>query len=109
MKALRQRLADQRYHLLREHSGLTALAQESLIENLLSEISSHTKGKVQRMHVPQEIAGKSLKESGFRARYESHVIAIQRATGELITAPDPDHVLLKEDTLIVFKDDEEKT
>src|ERR1051326_282009 len=41
--------ADQRYHLLREHSGLTALAQESLIENLLSEIASHTKGKVQRM------------------------------------------------------------
>jgi CIC family chloride channel protein len=104
MKALRKRLADQRYHLLREHSGLTTLAQESLIENLLSEIASHTKGQVQRMNVPEEIAGKSLKESGFRARYESHVIAIQRASGELITAPDPDHVLRKEDTLIVFKD-----
>jgi K+/H+ antiporter YhaU regulatory subunit KhtT len=104
MKALRKRLADQRYHLLREHSGLTALAQESLIENLLSEISSHTKGKVQRMSVPEEIAGKSLKESGFRSRYESQVIAIQRATGELIAAPDPEHVLLKEDTLIIFKD-----
>jgi K+/H+ antiporter YhaU regulatory subunit KhtT len=49
------------------------------------------------MNVPDEIAGNSLKESGFRARYESHVIAIQRATGELITAPDPGHVLLRED------------
>jgi len=104
MRAFRKRLADQRFHLLREHSGLTALAHESLIENLLSEISSHTKGRVQRMNVPAEIAGQSLKESGFRARYDSHVIAIQRPTGELITAPDPDHVLLREDTLIVFKD-----
>jgi CheY-like chemotaxis protein/anti-sigma regulatory factor (Ser/Thr protein kinase) len=104
MKALRKRLADQRYHLLQEHSGLTALAQESLIENLLSEISGHTAGKVVRMSVPDEIAGKSLKESRFRARYESHVIAIQKASGELITAPDPEHVLLREDTLIVFRD-----
>lgn len=105
LRALRKRLADQRFHLLQEHEGLTALAQESLIENLLSEISSHTRGKVYRMDVPEEIAGKSLKESGFRARYESHVIAIQRATGELITAPDPQHVLQREDTLIVFRDD----
>src|ERR1041384_3230812 len=104
LKALRKRLADQRYHLLREHAGLTALAQENLIEGLLSEISGHTQGKVQRMGVPSDVAGKSLKESGFRERYDSHVIAIQKTTGELITAPDADHILLKEDTLIVFKD-----
>jgi K+/H+ antiporter YhaU regulatory subunit KhtT len=83
---------------------LTALAQESLLENLLSEIASHTTGKVRRMEVPVEIAGKSLKESGFRARYESQVIAIQRSTGELLTPPDPEHVLLKEDMLIVYSD-----
>lgn len=105
LKALRKRLADQRYHLLREHAGLTALAQENLIEGLLSEISGHTQGKVQRMGVPSDVAGKSLKESGFRERYDSHVIAIQKTTGELITAPDADHILLKEDTLIVFKDE----
>jgi CIC family chloride channel protein len=104
LKALRKRLADQRFHLLQEHSGLTALAQESILENLLSEIASHTTGKVRRMEVPVEIAGKSLKESGFRARYESQVIAIQRSTGELLTPPDPEHVLLKEDMLIVYSD-----
>jgi CIC family chloride channel protein len=105
LKALRKRLADQRYHMLREHTGLTALAQENLIESLISEIANHTQGKVQRMSVPEEIAGKSLKESGFRARFESQVIAIQRSSGELIAAPDPEYVLLREDTLIVFKDD----
>jgi CIC family chloride channel protein len=104
LRALRKRLADQRYHLLREHAGLTALAEESLIESLLSEISSHAQGKVLRMGVPEDAAGKSLKESGFRERYESHVIAIQRTSGELITAPDPDQVLTKEDVLIVFRD-----
>jgi K+/H+ antiporter YhaU regulatory subunit KhtT len=57
------------------------------------------------MGVPGDVAGKSLKESNFRERYESHVIAIQKTSGELITAPDPDQVLLKEDTLIVFKDE----
>jgi CIC family chloride channel protein len=105
LKALRKRLADQRYHMLREHAGLTALAQENLIESLLSEISNHTQGKVQRMGVPEDVAGKSLKESGFRERYDSHVIAIQKTSGELITAPDPDQVLAREDVLIVFKDD----
>jgi predicted transcriptional regulator len=104
LKALRKRLADQRYHLLQEHSGLTALAQESLIENLLSEISSHAGGRVQRMDVPGDAAGKSLKESGFRKRYEWQVIAVQKASGELVTAPDPEYVLAKEDTLIVFKE-----
>jgi CIC family chloride channel protein len=104
MKALRKGLADQRTHLLKEHAGLTALAQESLIENLLSDISGNTEGKVQRMKVPEEIVGKSLKDVGFRARYEAHVIAIQRPDGQLITAPDPGQVLMKEDTLILFKD-----
>jgi len=104
LKALRKRLADQRYHLLQEHSGLTALAQESLIENLLSEISSHAGGRVQRMDVPGDAAGKSLKESGFRKRYEWQVIAVQKASGELVTAPDPEYILAKEDTLIVFKE-----
>jgi K+/H+ antiporter YhaU regulatory subunit KhtT len=103
-KALRKRLADQLYHLLQEHSGLTALAQESLIENLLSEISSHAGGRVQRMDVPGDAAGKSLKESGFRKRYEWQVIAVQKVSGELVTAPDPEYVLAKEDTLIVFKE-----
>jgi hypothetical protein len=104
LKVLRKRLADQKFHLLQEHSGLTALAQESLLENLLSEISSHTTGKVSRMEVPIEIAGKSLRESGFRARYESQIIAIQRFTGELLTPPDPEHLLMKEDMLIVYSD-----
>ncbi|HLY74590.1 MAG TPA: chloride channel protein, partial [Planctomycetota bacterium] len=104
VKALRKRLADQRFQMLQEHSGLTALAHETLLENLLSEIASHATGKVRRMNVPVEMAGKSLKESEFRTRYESHVIAIQRSTGELLTPPDPDHVLLKEDMLIVFND-----
>jgi CIC family chloride channel protein len=104
LRALRKRLADQRYHMLREHAGLTALAQESLVENLLSEISSHNTGKVHRMSVPDELAGKPLKDSGFRSRFEARVIAIQRATGELLTPPDPDHILLKEDMLIVFSD-----
>jgi CIC family chloride channel protein len=107
LKALRKRLADQKYHLLHEHAGLTALAQENLIEGLLSEISGHAPGKVHRMGVPSDVAGKSLKESGFRERYESHVIAIQKTSGELITAPDPDLVLAKEDVLIVFKDGED--
>ena len=106
LKALRKRLADQRYHLLREHAGLNALAEESLIEGLLSEISGHVQGEVHRMGVPSDVSGKSLKESGFRERYESHVIAIQKTTGELITAPDPDQVIDKEDVLIVFKDDQ---
>ncbi|HVR84522.1 MAG TPA: chloride channel protein [Planctomycetota bacterium] len=101
-KTLRKRLADQRFHMLREHSGLTALAQESLLENLLSEIASHATGQVRRMSVPVEIAGKSLKDSGFRSRYGSQVIAVQRATGELFTPPDPEHLLEKGDTLIVF-------
>jgi CIC family chloride channel protein len=104
LKALRKRLADQRYHLLREHSGIIALAQENLIEGLLSELSGHVQGKVHRMGVPTDVVGKSLKESGFRERYESHVIAIQKTNGELITAPDPDQVISKEDVLIVFKD-----
>lgn len=102
LKVLRERLDKQRSHILREHSGFSALANENLLEGLLSELSSHRGAWVRRMSVPDEVVGTSLSESDFRRRYHCQVIGIETGSGELLSPPDPQRILLKDDVLIVL-------
>ena len=58
------------------------------------------------MAAPHEVVGKSLRESAFRDKFASHVIAIQAAASS--TPPDPERLICKDDILIVFKDEPDK-
>jgi len=100
--ALQRRAETERDHLIREHAGLRAIAQEQELESLLVGLPATRRRTVQRLPVPGEAAGRSLREADFRRRYACEVIAIETAAGELITPPDPGRPLGADETLIVL-------
>jgi CIC family chloride channel protein len=105
VRALRMRLREQRMHLLREHAGISVLAEETLLEGLLTELSDHAEGRIERRSLPEETVGKSLRTADFRARWGCQVIALQSAREGLLAPPDPDRILEREDVLVVVLGD----
>lgn len=101
-RAVRQAVELERSHLLKEHSSIAALDHDRQLEALLSRLPQANRGTVQKIAVPEDAAGRSLRESDFRKRYGWEVIAIQPASGELQAPPDPSRPLKKDDTLIVL-------
>jgi CIC family chloride channel protein len=101
--ALQARMSEQRAHLLREHAPIAMLAGETQIEQMISELPAARRGTVQRMAVPEEIAGRSLRECDFRRRFGRDVIAVQTGSGEVIAPPDPGRALAGDDVLIVLE------
>jgi CBS domain-containing protein len=102
LRALRERLREQRIHLLREHAGFSILAHETLLESLLSELSPHAGGTVRQLGVPGDAVGKSLSDVKFRDRFGCQVIAVRKSAGDWVTPPDPHQALEREDVLVVF-------
>jgi CIC family chloride channel protein len=103
LDAVRRRASEQGAQLLREHSPIVALAQDDQLGALLAELPAHRQGTVQRIPVPDDVVGRSLRDSDFRRRHACEVIAIQTATGELLTPPDPARPLDAQDLLIVLR------
>lgn len=102
LRGLRGRLAEQRTHLLREHAGVAVIAQENFIDSLLSDLAVAHPSKVERMPVPPEAAGRTLREMDFRNRYGRHVIAVETASGETQAPPEPDRPLGHDEVLVVL-------
>ncbi len=100
--AVRERLAEQREHALREHAGFSALEKEARLVDLLGEFTDPQKSCIKRISSPQELIGKSLRESDYRRNYGCQVIAIEASTGELSSPPDPDKPIQRGDVLIIL-------
>lgn len=101
--AVRVRLAEQREHAIREHAGFSALDKEAQLVDLLGEFTDPQKKCIQRVNVPHEAIGKSLRECDYHRNYGSQVIAIESRNGELSSPVDPDRPLEKDDILIVIQ------
>lgn len=108
LSRLKGRLAQQRTQMLREHLAISALDQEQQLEHLLAGLPAPRKGDVDRRPVPSDAVGRSLKESGFRARY-GEVIAVQTADGHILAPPDPDRPLRADDVLVMIPRDQSAT
>jgi K+/H+ antiporter YhaU regulatory subunit KhtT len=108
VRALRARLREQRMHLLREHAGISVLAEETLLEGLLTELSDHAEGKIEMRSLPEGTAGKSLREADLRSRWGCQVIALQSVRDGLLVPPDLDRPLEREDVLVIFLGDRRK-
>jgi chloride channel protein, CIC family len=98
---LKQEMSRQHAHMVREHEGIADLANASVLETLLSELSESGQGRVRHVRVPPDGIGKSLKELGYRQRYGAHVIAVESATGSVESPPDPNRPLGAEEYLVV--------
>ncbi|GAB4188044.1 MAG: hypothetical protein Kow00105_02760 [Phycisphaeraceae bacterium] len=84
----------------REHAGLKALQTDVRVEQLLLTVPSRHV-RIQRLFVPIDAIGKTLKESRFRNRYHADVIAIEEPDGSLLCPPPIDTPLKTEHRLLV--------
>jgi len=104
LRAVRERIAQQREHLLREHSGFSALEREGRLNDMLGEGLGSKKACFQRVKVQHEVVGQSLSSCAYRRRYALHVVAIECANGSLLSPPDPNRTLESDDVLVVLAD-----
>ena len=79
--------------LLEEHLSLRAIEQDVRLDHLVMGVPVEH-ALIQRLFVPMDAVGKSLRECNFRRKYNMEVIAIERADGSIECPPDPDAPLL---------------
>ena len=83
----------------REHAGLKTLQTDMRVEQLLLTMPAEDV-KVQRLFVPIDAVGKTLRECGFRRKYNADVIAIEEPDGSIQCPPPIDAVLKTEQRLL---------
>jgi len=91
--ALRRQTEATHEHVLKEHVGLAAIEQEGQLQSLAMGVVPQPKEIIQRLFVPLDAIGKSLREADFRRQFGIQVIAIEHADGSLQCPPDPDQPL----------------
>lgn len=106
-EAIRESMADTQQAMLAEHAGLTAIEQEGQIQNLVMGVTPTGRDMIQRLIVPMDALGLSLREADFRRHYNAQVIAIEQPDGSVQCPPDIDKPLKSGQRLlaIVWNDD----
>jgi len=84
---------------------LRAIKEDVRIDQLVMGVPGRH-ADVQRLFVPIDAIGKSLRECDFRRRYDAQVIAIEESDGSIECPPNPDRPLLTSTRLlaVVWKD-----
>jgi K+/H+ antiporter YhaU regulatory subunit KhtT len=101
-QAVQRRIDEIREVLLSEHEGLAAIDQEDQLHQLVMGVPAPRKEVVQRLLVPLEALGRSLRESNFRRQFGIQVVAIEQPDGSLQCPPDPDAPLRPEQRLVAI-------
>jgi CBS domain-containing protein len=101
-ETIRSRTSELRGHLQREHAGLIAVEQDEQLHQLMLGVSAERLQSVQRMPVPFEVVGKSIRESNFGQEYHAQVIGILHPEGRLQCPPDIDTPLQRDQMLVVI-------
>ena len=76
----------------REHASLSAIQEDVLVDQLIMGLPQKH-ADVQRLFVPIDAIGKSLRECDFRRKYNAQVIAIEHPDGSIECPPDLDKPL----------------
>ncbi|MCB9857737.1 MAG: chloride channel protein [Phycisphaerales bacterium] len=92
-EAIRESMAETQQAMLEEHAGLTAIEQEGQLHNLVMGVTPTSRDMIQRLIVPMDALGKSLREADFRRHYNAQVIAIEQPDGSVQCPPDIDSPL----------------
>ena len=101
-EALRQQAAKMQESVLREHEGLSAIDQEGQLHQLFLAVSPTRTDRIQRLFVPLQAVGQSLRQADVRRRFQIQVIAIEQPDGSLQCPPDPDAPLRTDQRLLAI-------
>jgi CIC family chloride channel protein len=106
--AVRRRIEDLHRHLLLDHEALTAIEHEEELHQLLIGVSPPKQDNIQRLLVPVQAVGRSLRESDFRRQFGVQVIAIELPDGTVQCPPDPDTPLQTTQRLVAIVTEREE-
>ena len=101
-RRIREHLDRLRSHVQREHEGIVTIEQDEQLWQLVLGISAPRADVVQRLAVPAEVVGRSIREADFRRRYAAQIIAVQKPDGTLRCPPDIDARMVGDETLLVI-------
>jgi CBS domain-containing protein len=101
-EAVRKQIADVQRSVLSEHAGLAMIHHEGQIAELMLGVAPTHKDRMQRMPVPLQAVGRSLREADFARRFGAQVIAIEDEKGEILCPPDIDIPLRPDYELIAI-------
>ncbi len=98
----KQRNAMAKEHIIREHAGLFTIEQDAQLEEFMAALAPLQNGTLQRLMVPLDIVGQSIRQSQFQRRFGHQVVAIEAADGTLQSPPDLDRPLKTGDRLLAI-------
>jgi CBS domain-containing protein len=101
-RAVRSESERMRAYLHAEHAGIAAIEQDEQLYQLVLGVSAPKPDTIQRMPVPHDTVGKSLRAADFRRRHGAQVVGIQNEDGTLQCPPDIDAPLQREQLLLVI-------
>lgn len=102
VRALQQEFARVREAALHEHSDIGTLDADMRVEQLLLGVPD-SGANIERLFVPIEAVGRSLRECDFRRTYAAQVVAIEQRDGTVECPPDLDAPLRTDQRLIVVR------
>jgi CIC family chloride channel protein len=82
-----------------EHLSLRAIREDLRLDQLVMRVPGEH-SDIQRLFVPIDAIGKSLRECDFRRKYNIQVIAIEESDGSYECPPDPDRPLTTRERLL---------
>ncbi|MHB8902167.1 MAG: cation:proton antiporter regulatory subunit, partial [Thermoguttaceae bacterium] len=88
---------------LSEHRGLLEIDQETRLEQLLGPMGDLRGPEIQRLMVPLDAVGQSVRQSDFRNRYGAQIVAIEDPDGTMLCPVDPNTRLRADQRLLVIR------
>ena len=98
--ALQNEMSTMQQAVLAEHGGLGVIEQEGQLFQLVMGVMPAQKDKIQRLFVPLQAVGKSLRDLDFRRTFGTHVLAIEQPDGSIQCPPDLDTPLSQNQRLV---------
>ena len=87
-KALSAQIETSRQFILEEYAGLIAMDQEAELDNLLLAVSPRQGARMERLMVPIQALGSSIRECDFRNTFGIQIIAVELPDGTVESPPD---------------------
>lgn len=101
-EAIRGHVEQTQAFVLKEHGGLPAIDQEGQLQQLVMGISATKTDMIQRLLVPLQAVGESLREADFRRQFGAQVIAIEQPDGSIQCPTDLDTPLQTSQRLVAI-------
>jgi len=99
---VRSRMEATQQLVMREHDGLAIIEQHGRLQQLAMGMSPLRRDLIQKLLVPLQAIGKTIRESNFRREYGVQIVAVEQPDGSLQCPPDLDAKLTTDQRLIAI-------